>query len=322
MSLALAAVLCAGFASCSDDDDEEPESPIVNNGGNGNGTGTGNDGGGDGTGAGTSGSDKIFATLDNTEMVYVSGGTFLMGAQAVDPSAPNYDPDALSGESPVHQVTLGDYYIGKYEVTQGLWEYVMNYSGTCADGTTMSAYSSGPWLGSNPSSSYGDGDNYPAYYVSWNDIVDVFLPRLNRITGKEYRLPTEAEWEYAARGGSKSRGYKYSGSNTLDDVAWYYDNAYNTTDNYGSHPVGTKQPNELGIYDMSGNVWEWCSDRYGSYSSESQTDPTGPSTGSYRVNRGGYWFHDARYCRVSDRTYNGDPDYRGSGIGFRLVLRR
>ncbi|MBQ9077932.1 MAG: SUMF1/EgtB/PvdO family nonheme iron enzyme, partial [Muribaculaceae bacterium] len=177
------------------------------------------------------------------------------------------------------------------------------------------------WLGGNPSSSYGDGDNYPAYYVSWDDIVDVFLPRLNRITGKEYRLPTEAEWEYAARGGSKSRGYKYSGSNTLDDVAWYLDNAGSTTDNYGSHPVGTKQPNELGIYDMSGNVHEWCSDRYGSYSSESQTDPTGPSTGSRRVFRGGNWHYPALHCRVWIRS-NYDPDRRSDIIGFRLVLRR
>lgn len=255
---------------------------------------------------------KILENMQYTDMVPVKGGTFWMGAQSTSSGSRNYDSDAYSDESPVHQVTLGDYYIGKYEVTQQLWEYVMNYSGVCADGSTMSAYSTGPWLGSNPSTSYGKGDYYPAYYVSHDDIVNVFLPRLNRITGREYSLPTEAEWEYAARGGSKSKGYKYSGSNTIGDVAWYYASS--------SQPVGTKQPNELGIYDMSGNVYEWCSDWYGSYSSSSQTNPTGPSTGSGRVYRGGYWYGIAQYCRVSSRD-DYDPGSRSYSIGFRLVLR-
>lgn len=250
----------------------------------------------------------IFAEVEKDEFVKVEGGTFVMGATSEQGS------DAYSSESPTHSVTLSDYYIGKYEVTQGLWEAVMSYSGKCADGSSLSSYSSDVWLGSNPSSSYGVGANYPAYYVSHDDIVNIFLPRLNKITGKTFRLPTEAEWEYAARGGNKSKGYKYSGSNTIDDVAWYSSNSSSRT-----HEVGTKQPNELGIYDMSGNVWEWCSDWYGSYTGSSQTDPTGPTSGSYRVLRGGGWNDIARICRVSFR-YSYPPSFRYSSRGFRLVL--
>ena len=203
--------------------------------------------------------------------------------------------------------------MGKYEVTQQLWEYVMNYNGTAADGSTMTAVSGGPYLGSTPSSTYGDGDYYPAYSVCYNDIVDYFLPRLNKITGKKFRLPTEAEWEYAARGGNKSKGYKYSGSNTIGDVAWYASNSK-------SHQVGTKIANELGLYDMSGNVCEWCSDWYNSsyYSTSPQENPTGPDTGSYRVLRGGSWFSIARGCRVSYR--DGDaPSGRSNNSGFRVM---
>ena len=250
----------------------------------------------------------IFDSLSYDEMVKVEGGTFTMGATAEQGS--DYDSDEL----PTHQVTLSDYYIGKYEVTQQLWEYVMSYSGTCADGSSMSAYASDVWLGSDPSSSYGVGDYYPAYYVSYYDIVDIFLPRLNKITGRTYRLPTEAEWEFAARGGKQSKGYKYSGSDNIGDVAWYTDNSDDET-----HQVGTKEPNELGIYDMSGNVWEWCGDWYGSYSSSAQTNPTGPSSGFDRVLRGGSWYGDARYCRVSLRDY-AYPSYRFNLYGFRVVL--
>lgn len=250
----------------------------------------------------------VFAQLEKDEMIAVKGGTFTMGATSEQGS------DYGSDELPTHQVTLSDYYIGKYEVTQQLWEYVMSYSGTAADGTTMSAYASDVWLGTNPSSSDGVGYYYPAYYVSYDDIVNTFLPRLNKITGKTFRLPTEAEWEYAARGGNKSKGYKYSGSNTIGDVAWYTGNSSSTT-----HEVGTKSPNELGIYDMSGNVWEWCSDWYGNYSSSSQTNPTGPTSGSYRVARGGGWINYAQICRVSGRG-GGFPDSRGDGLGFRLAL--
>ena len=258
----------------------------------------------------------IFASLSYDDMVYVEGGTFLMGAQSSSSSSSNYDSGAYSDESPVHSVTLSSYYIGKYEVTQQLWEYVMNYTGTAADGSTMTAVATDPWLGSNPSSTYGKGNYYPAYFVSYNDIVDYFIPRLNKITGKTFRLPTEAEWEYAARGGNQSKGYKYSGSNAIGDVAWYYGNASKTT-----HPVGTKSPNELGIYDMSGNVVEWCSDWYGSYSSTAQTNPTGASSGSDRVVRGGNWNNDAHYCRVPNRSYY-NPSYGLAIHGFRLLYQK
>lgn len=220
------------------------------------------------------------------DMVYVKGGTFRMGATSEQGS--DYD----SNERPVHEVTLSDYYIGKFEVTQGVWKAVMGY---------------------NPSY-FQKGDNYPVEYVSWNEIQS-FLTKLNQLTGKTYALPTEAQWEYAARGGEKSEGYKYSGSNVLDDVAWYGEDY----DIGSTHPVGTKQPNELGIYDMSGNVWEWCSDWYGSYSSADQTDPMGPSSGTDCVLRGGSWGDDARLCRVSFRG-NDYPSYGYNNIGIRVVL--
>ncbi len=230
------------------------------------------------------------------EMVPVAGGTFTMGCTGEQGS------DCYDDEKPAHSVTLNkDYYIGKYEVTQGLWKAVM--------GSLPSSLT--------PSSSYGYGDNYPVYYVSWNDIVNDFIPALNRLTKKTFRLPTEAEWEYAARGGSKSKGYKYSGSNTLGDVAWYWDNWGQS--NNKTHEVGKKSPNELGIYDMSGNVWEWVSDWYDGYSSTAQTDPIGPATGSFRVRRGGSWYGGAGNCRVSFRP-NGNPDFSNYNLGFRLVL--
>jgi formylglycine-generating enzyme required for sulfatase activity len=150
--------------------------------------------------------------------------------------------------------------------------------------------------------------------VSWNDIQS-FLKKLNTATGKRFRLPTEAEWEYAARGGNKSRGYTYSGSNTLSSVGWHVGNSGSKT-----HAVGQKQANELGLYDMSGNVWEWCSDWYGRnyYSSSSSNNPKGPSSGSSRVLRGGSWSSSASYCRVADRN-NYKPDLRYYNYGFRVV---
>ena len=215
------------------------------------------------------------------EMVYVEGGTFTMG-------------DTFGGgnsdERPTHSVTLSPFYIGKYEVTQAQWKSVM---------------------GNNPSNF--KGDNLPVENVSWNDIQE-FIRKLNAKTGKKYRLPTEAEWEYAARGGRKSQGYEYSGSNDIDAVAWYY---YNSNDK--THPVGQKQPNELGIYDMTGSVWEWCADWRGSYSGWSQTNPTGPSSGSSRVLRGGCWYNYASRCRVLYRAGD-DPSNRFNYCGFRLVL--
>ena len=215
-------------------------------------------------------------------MIAVDGGTFSMGATSEQGS------DADSDEKPVHSVTLSDYYIGETEVTQELWEAVM---------------------GSNPS--YFSGDQKPVEYVSWDDCKE-FITKLNNLTGKDFRLPTEAEWEYAARGGNKSKGYKYSGSNTISDVAWYGDNSSETT-----HNVKTKSPNELGIYDMTGNVREWCEDWYGDYSSGSQTNPTGPSSGSSRVDRGG-WNGSASNCRVS-RRFGNSPGYRYNHYGFRVV---
>ena len=218
------------------------------------------------------------------DMVRVEAGTFTMGATAEM-------KDPFSDEKPTHGVTLAnDYYIGKYEVTQALWKAVM---------------------GNNPS--YFKGDNLPVERVNWDDCQE-FISKLNGITGKTFRLPTEAEWEYAARGGNKSRGYQYSGSNNLSEVAWYKENS-----GYKTHAVGTKQANELGIHDMSGNVLEWCQDWYGEYNSSSQLNPTGANSGSYRVRRGGCWFDLARYCRSSSRR-SFTPGGRDNDLGLRLVL--
>ena len=217
-------------------------------------------------------------------MVYVQGGTFTMGATNEQGS------DAYDSEKPAHSVTLSSYYIGKTEVTQDLWQAVM---------------------GSNPSEF--KGNRKPVEHVSWDD-CQTFISKLNSLTGKKFRLPTEAEWEFAARGGIKSKGYEYSGSNTLDDVAWYWYNSGLTT-----HDVGTKNPNELGLYDMSGNVWEWCNDWYGNYSSSPSNNPTGPSSGTLRVFRGGSWCFEARVCRSYFR-HNFTPDNRSSNLGLRLCL--
>lgn len=212
------------------------------------------------------------------KMVFVEGGTFKMGA------------NHRKAEQPIHSVTLNDYYIGETEVTQALWEAVM---------------------GSNPS--YFEERTRPVEQVSWNDCQE-FIKKLNQLTGKNFRLPSEAEWEYAARGGNKSKGSEYSGSNNVGDVAWCLGNSSSTT-----HPVGTKSPNELGIYDMSGNVWEWCSDWYGRYSSIAQKNPLGIGNGSVRVYRGGGWNNDAQNCRVAYRN-NHTPMYSYANVGFRLAL--
>ena len=218
------------------------------------------------------------------EMVRVEGGTFRMGATS------EQEDGADSDEKPVHSVTLSSYYIGKTEVTQALWQAVM---------------------GSNPSNF--KGSNLPVECVSWDDCQE-FIQKLNHLTGRNFRLPTEAEWEFACRGGNNSRGYKYSGSNDIDNVAWYWDNTGQKT-----HPVGTKAPNELGIYDMSGNVWELCSDWYDDYTSYSQTNPKGPRGGSDRVRRGGSWYYRAGNCRSSNRSLSA-PTFRGVSLGLRLVL--
>ena len=258
----------------------------------------------------------IFEKIAKDEMVFVEGGTFFMGATA------EQVVDAFDDEKPEHEVTLDDFYIGKFEVTQAMWEYVMRYSGVGGKlgsdnkNVVLSACAKVWPSYERPTSTYGLGDYYPAYYVSYDDVVKIFLPRLDSITGVQYRLPTEAEWEYAARGGNKSKGYKYSGSNTIGNVAWYENNSLNTT-----HIVGMKEPNELGLYDMSGNVWEWCSDWYGTnYYSSSETfeNPAGPETGMFHVHRGGSWPTSGDCCRVSYRRIS-TPKKKDHCIGFRLV---
>jgi formylglycine-generating enzyme len=217
------------------------------------------------------------------EMVFVEGGTFNMGSNEAD------------DEKPIHAVTLSSFYIGKYEVTQKQWRDVM---------------------GSDPPDLKFKGcDNCPVERFSWDDI-QAFLQKLNaKTTGKKYRLPTEAEWEYAARGGNQSKSYKFSGSNTCENVTWFINNSDSKT-----HNVGIKQANELGIYDMSGNVWEWCSDWYAKdyYQNRPSRNPTGASSGFSRVLRGGSWFNYDNFCRVSYRTFF-IPAYRYYIVGFRVA---
>lgn len=217
-------------------------------------------------------------------MILVEGGTFMMGATVEQGS------DAVAQERPVHQVTLTDYYIAETEVTQALWQAVMN---------------------ATPSKN--TGKNLPVEMVSWND-CQTFLTRLNQLTGLQFALPTEAQWEYAARGGNKSKSTKYSGGNNLKQTGWFGDNAGNKT-----RAVGTKQPNELGLYDMSGNVWEWCQDWYGTYSSAAQTDPEGVVYGTERVARGGSVYRPQWMCRTSSRNKFA-PIIRNNDLGLRLVL--
>lgn len=242
--------------------------------------------------------DRVFTVRGITfHMKLVEGGMFQMGSSADG-----------NDETPVHSVTITkNYYMGETEVTQALWKAVTGYSPT-RDGDSWESY-------------YGLGDDYPAYYISYED-VQSFLTKLNSLTGQNFRMPTEAEWEFAAKGGTKSKGYTYSGSNTIDDVAWYSDNANyvdSSNSNYGTHKVKTKAANELGIYDMSGNVWEWCSDWYDSYSSSAQTDPTGATSSFLPVRRGGDWTRIATYCRCTNRS-SSPPFDRYFGLGFRLAL--
>lgn len=221
----------------------------------------------------------------NFEMIKVEAGTFTMGCTS------EQGVDCESDESPYHRVTISqDYYIGKFEVTQELYEAVM---------------------GTNPSS--WKAFDRPVENVSWHDAQE-FCTELSRITGRRFTLPTEAEWEYAARGGNKLTNAKYSGSSSVANVAWYDGNSGSQT-----HPVGRLRPNELGIYDMSGNVWEWCLDWYRNYSSSSQTDPMGSGSGLFRVLRGGSWFNSAKLCRVASRR-SSIPGNSNNIYGFRVVL--
>jgi formylglycine-generating enzyme required for sulfatase activity len=213
-------------------------------------------------------------------MVFVQGAAFEMGSDSIDQYS-----------KPVHGVTLSSYFIGKYEVTQKEWRDVVVWKQASA--TTPL----------NPSPATSKGDSLPVANVSWSDI-QTWLGYLNEKEGltsssKQYRLPTEAEWEFAARGGAKSKGYKYSGSNTIDNVAWYILNSGNTI-----HPVGKKAPNELGIYDMSGNVEEWCNDWYAAYTSTPQTNPTGPSSGNYCIQRGGLFWGQSNGCQIAYRDWS------------------
>ena len=226
-------------------------------------------------------------------MVAVQGGTFLMGGAIV------LGDESQDNELPAHQVTLSSYSIGKTEVTQELWIAVM---------------------GSNPSwfTSYL---NRPVEMVSWDDCQE-FITRLNQMTGMHFRLPTEAEWEFAARGGTKSKYYRFAGSNTVDDVAWYNENAYyvgSSSLDYGTHSVATKAPNELGLYDMSGNVEEWLSDYNGPYTEEAQVNPQGPETGTTRIARGGCYSHNWWDLRVFQR-HASNPSDKLTFYGMRLAM--
>jgi len=226
-------------------------------------------------------------TISGIECVLVKAGTFMMGSPT---SESGRDSDELQ-----HQVTITkDYWVSKYPVTQGQYKAAM---------------------GTNPSySGYGIGDNYPVNAVDWYN-ADAFCKAVGG------RLLTEAEWEFAARGGNKSKGYIYSGSNNLNEVGWYWDNIPSQSSGstgYGMQPVGTKAPNELGIYDMSGNVLEWCSDLYGDYPSGAVTDPTYPSSDFFHVNRGGSWNNGSLSCRVAYR--NNSPSLRYSSLGLRVAF--
>lgn len=216
-------------------------------------------------------------------MIHVEGGTYMMGTQ-------EEWCEGNADEHPLHRVTLDGFYIAETEVTQELWEAVM---------------------GNNPSST--KSSHHPVESVTWDD-CQAFISELNALTGKAFRLPTEAEWEYAARGGSKSKGYKYSGSDDLNEVGWYWGNYDITT-----HDVATRKSNELGIYDMSGNVYEWCQDWFGDYSPQPQTNPQGPSEGSSHVCRGGCMYFLGCCCRVSERGLT-EPDEFKCCIGLRLAL--
>ena len=235
-------------------------------------------------------------------MVYVQGGTFIMGCTG------EQGIDCEDDETPTHKVTLNSYYIGETEVTQAMWRAVMG-----SEPSNVSAPHD-DYIGdvSGWSEELGLGGSYPAYNVSYDEIQE-FIRRLNELTGRVFSLPTEAEWEFAARGG-ESGGYKYSGSNTIDEVAWYEGNSDGR-----NHPVKGKRPNALGLYDMSGNVYERCLDWYGDYSSGSQTNPKGPLSGPSVVFRGGSWYFYARACRIS-RRLNYDLDDIDNCGGFRLVL--
>lgn len=234
----------------------------------------------------------------NMKMVYVEGGDFLMGATSEQGS------EGESDEQVIRRVNLDSYYIGECEITQEQWAKVMGTSVQQQRDKVNKEWSLN-----------GVGPDYPMYYVSWEE-AQAFCQELSRMTGRKYSLPTEAQWEYAARGGKKAEGTKYSGSWSVDAVAWYDGNSGSST-----HPVKNKRANGLGLYDMSGNVWEWCSDWYGSsYNVNETNNPTGPASGSGRVLRGGGWYYFARSCRVSNRYYYSPGSRYNCDVGFRVVV--
>lgn len=240
------------------------------------------------------------------KMVKVSGGTFQMGATS------EQGDDANSDEKPVHSVTLSDYHIGQTEVTQELWNAVMDKNPSFANNKQMY------YIGDVPEEEMSEtsSDKYkqcPVDTVSWNDCQE-FIQKLNELTGKQFRLPTEAEWEFAARGGNKSKGYKYSGGNIPETIAWYTDNSKGET-----QPVAQKQANELGLYDMSGSVWEWCNDKSGDYFDRHQTNPAGSPFGDCCILRGGSWCSPPTELRVSARV-DCYPKWGLNNFGFRLAL--
>lgn len=230
--------------------------------------------------------------FESFEMIDVEAGTFYMGAQKNDENAQNYDTSAYQIENPVHQVSVSAFAIGKFEVTQLQWTAAM---------------------GDNPSSI--QGEQLPVESVTWEQ-VQQFISILNEKTGLNYRLPTEAEWEFAAKGGNKTENFRYSGSSVLGSCGWYYSNSDATT-----HEVGSKDANELGLYDMSGNVREWCNDWFSYYSTQTEDNPMGPSTGESKINRGGSWTTPAVNCRNTYRHTDGVNE-SSQDLGFRLALTK
>lgn len=233
-------------------------------------------------------------------MVKVDGGTFYMGAQKDSVEYYNYDENATALEGPVHEVTVSDFYINKYEVTQLLWKSIM--------GLTPNDEPEMQW-----EKEYGLGDKYPAYRISYNE-VETFIAKLNEFTGLNFALPTEAQWEYAAKGGKDTYYALYAGGDNVLEYAWIDRNSEKSSE------VGMKEANGLGLYDMSGNVWEMCQDWYYDYTEEAVTDPIGEAYNEgYKVFRGGSWYTNDRSARVTARSKQG-IHYRDFNTGFRLVL--
>lgn len=235
-----------------------------------------------------------------SNMVKVDAGTFYMGAQKDSVEYYNYDENATSLESPVHEVTVGEFYINKYEVTQALWKAVMGRHNDKKD--EFDQWEDG----------FGKGDNYPAYRITFEE-VETFIGKLNEYTGLNFTLPTEAQWEYAARGGKDTYYSLYAGGDNVIEFAWIDQNSDKCSE------VGKKNPNTLGLYDMSGNVWEMCQDWYYDYTADAVENPVGEAYTGHKVFRGGSWNTNAQQARVTAR-YKQGIHYRDYNTGFRLVL--